>query len=123
MIIFSEEQKSNGTKYIFWSSLDNLAEHEGNSVGDYSEKTLEECHDLCNDNDRCNSIAFKDGSCHLKDKCIDPSESQKFVEGWKTYYKECNGKISNVLFGYFHFKFQIKITKKWFLYFNTFLYL
>jgi len=85
-----EGQKSNGTKYIFWSSLDNLAEHEGNSVGDYSEKTLEECHDLCNDNDRCNSIAFKDGSCHLKDKCIDPSESQKFVEGWKTYYKECN---------------------------------
>ena len=101
MIIFLEGQKSNGTKYIFWSSLDNLAEHEGNSVGDYSEKTLEECHDLCNDNDRCNSIAFKDGSCHLKDKCIDPSESQKFVEGWKTYYKECNGKISNVLFGYF----------------------
>ena len=91
---------------VHWSSLDNIAEHEGNSVGDYSEKTLEECHDLCNDNDRCNSIAFGKGACHLKDKCIDPSESQKFVEGIKTYYKDCNGKISNVSFGYFVSNFK-----------------
>ena len=79
---------------MHWSSLDNLAEHEGNSVGDYSEKTLEECQDLCKDNDGCNSFAFSSGACHLKDKCIEVSEPQKFVEGWKTYFKDCNGTIT-----------------------------
>ena len=39
-----------------WSSLDNVAEQEGNSVGDYSEKTLDQCKELCDDSDKCNSF-------------------------------------------------------------------
>ena len=77
-----------------WNSLDNVAEQEGNSVGDYSEKTLDQCKELCDDSDKCNSLAFSDGNCHLKDKCIDTTEPQKLVQGYKTHYKECNCKIT-----------------------------
>ena len=74
-------------------------------MGDYTEKTLEECQDLCKDNAGCNSFAFSSGACHLKDKCIKASEPQKSVEGWKTYFKDCNGMIIYVLFDYFRIKF------------------
>ena len=76
-----------------WSSLDNVAEQEGNPVGDYSEKTLAQCKEICDESDMCNSLAFSDGNCHLKDKCIDPSEPQRLVQGYQTHYKECNCKI------------------------------
>ena len=77
-----------------WSSLDNVADQEGNSVGDYNEKTLDQCKERCNESDRCNSLAFSDGNCHLKDKCIDSSEPQRLVQGYETHYKECNCKIN-----------------------------
>ena len=60
-------------------------------MGHYSEKTLDQCKTLCNDNDRCNSLAFAGGNCHLKDKCVESSEPQKVTGGYKTYYKDCSG--------------------------------
>ena len=78
-----------------WSFLNNVAEQEGNSVGEYDQKTLDQCKSLCDDNDRCNSLAFRGGVCHLKDKCIDASEPQRIVFGYRTYYKNCNGTIRN----------------------------
>ena len=76
-----------------WQVLDNVAISEGNSVGDHAYgKTLEECKELCDKNRNCKSLAFSPwGACHLKDKCIVPSEPQK-NNGYKTHYKDCIGK-------------------------------
>ena len=79
---------------IIWHSLTNVAKFEGNSVGDIAGQTLQQCKKLCNQNVRCNSFAIGNSWCHLKDKCIDPSEIQK-VNGYRTYYKNCDGNVQD----------------------------
>ena len=80
-----------------WISLGNVANAEGNSVGDSYGKTLDECKELCDLNTNCNSFVFAtNGACHQKDKCIKPSEPTKIVSGYTTYFKYC-GKIINIL--------------------------
>ena len=74
-----------------WNALDSVSVKEGNSVGDYNEKSLDECKDLCKNNYRCNSFAFGNGGCHLKDECIQPNEPQKLVETYQTHFKDCEG--------------------------------
>ena len=63
-----------------------------------TDKTLEECKALCDENSNCSSFAYSSlghykGSCVLKDKNIQPNEAQKVATGFQTYYKSCNGKI------------------------------
>ena len=80
--------------YKSYHSLNNVAVDEGNSLGDYSGKTLDQCKDLCDSAQNCNSFAFgTNGACHLKDKCISQSEKTKVVAGYLTYFKICKGKI------------------------------
>ena len=80
-----------------WISLGNVANAEGNSVGDSNGKTLDECKELCDLNTNCNSFVFAtNGACHQKDKCIKPSEPTKIVSGYTTYFKYC-GKTINIL--------------------------
>ena len=77
-----------------WHQLENVAADEGNSVGDYSGKTLEQCWTLCALKAKvgqCASFAYAyqgvyQGNCHLKDKTIDANEPQKVVPGFRTYY-------------------------------------
>ena len=84
--------------YNSYYSLNNVAVVEGNSSGDYSGKTLDQCKELCDSVQNCNSFAFgTNGACHLKDKCVSLSEETKVVVGYLTYFKICQGKILNKL--------------------------
>ena len=47
-------------------------------------------------NDRCNSFAFGNGGCHLKDECIHPTGPQKLVASYQTHYKDCQGMITGI---------------------------
>ena len=72
--------------------------NEGNPVGKASGKTLEQCKELCNQNEKCHSLAFgtNGGQCYLKDKCILPKDAKKLknIKNFRTYYKQCDpGKI------------------------------
>ena len=75
--------------------LNNVAKSEGNSVGDYSGKKLEQCKDLCTLNPECKSFSFRTdgGQCGLKDKFIDRTTVTKYIRGYDTYYipAACNG--------------------------------
>ena len=76
-----------------WHNLENVALSEGNTLQDSSGLTLQQCKDLCDQNLQCKSLAFRSsGACHIKDKQINPSDSQKVISGYKTYYKgfSCN---------------------------------
>jgi len=75
-----------------WLSLGNVADSEGSSVGDSYGKTLDQCKELCDLNQDCNSFVFAEhaGACHQKDKYITPNEPTKVVSGYLTYFKYCN---------------------------------
>ena len=67
------------------------------SVGDYKDKTLEQCKELCNKNRLCKSFSFGKSGCYLKNKCIKTNDAQKPNSGYQTYYTKCNGNIIYVL--------------------------
>ena len=75
-----------------WLSLGNVADSEGNSVGDSYGKTLDQCKELCDLNTNCNSFAFAEhaGACHQKDRCISVNEPTKVLSGYLTYFKVCD---------------------------------
>ena len=79
-----------------------LAEDQGNEVGYASVNTLEDCQKLCEENKKCNSITYGTygdgyGSCSQRDKCFTRSESNLEANwnGYRTYYKDCNGNCFN----------------------------
>ena len=94
------------TRYYFYLddnvyySLNNVAVDEGNSLSDHSGKSLDQCKDLCNLNENCNSFTFgqEERTCKLKDKCVllpEPTKDNR--NGYQTYYKRCKGKITITL--------------------------
>ena len=86
-----------------WYQLEHVAVDEGKSVGDYTNKTLNQCKVLCEQNVRCASFAYSyqggyEGDCHLKDKIIHNNEPQKTVSGYGTYYLSFDGNVNIYLF-------------------------
>ena len=74
-----------------WHNLGNVAVAEGNTLQDNHGKTLQQCKSLCDQNAHCKSFAFSSyGNCHIKDKEIHPTDTQKIVSGYQTYYKGFN---------------------------------
>ena len=76
-----------------WHALENVALNEGNTLQDSYGKTLQQCKDLCDQNAQCKSLAFNsNGACHIKDKEMGPTDSQKVISGYQTYFKgfTCN---------------------------------
>ena len=72
-----------------------VAEIEGNTVDSHSDKTLDECKDLCDLNLECKSFSFtqKGGLCKLKDRILNRDDRIKHVPGTCTYYEPaaCHG--------------------------------
>ena len=88
---------------LSYCAFKNVAENEGKSVGDYKDKTLEQCKELCNKNRLCKSFSFGKSGCYLKNKCIKTNDAQKPNSGYQTYYTKCNGNIIYVLIQFFTF--------------------
>ena len=82
---------------IIWFNLDKVAKMEGGAIAAFTGKTLEQCKKLCNEYTACNSFAYNNFECHLKDKCIAASEPQKENGDFRTYYKICDQGISQFL--------------------------
>ena len=76
---------------------DMVAEDSGNEVGYATVKTLEDCQKLCEENEKCNSISYGKRYCFQYDKCLTDSESylERNWNGYRTYYKDCNGNCFN----------------------------
>ena len=87
--------------------MKNVIKQEGSIVAAHYAKTLEKCKKHCGRNGKCKSFAYVSlkhetctttmacqfGNCHLKDKYVNPTEPQKVIGGYKTYYKDCKGKF------------------------------
>jgi len=69
---------------------------EGMSLAHHIDRyySLKECKSLCNAMPACNSFAYLPGECHLKDKCVHPSDpivaaTRKYKSRYRTYFKGC----------------------------------
>ena len=84
---------------ITWNHLNYVASYQGSALGTYRSQTLDDCKNLCNQNTDCNSFAFatSNGDCLLKDRCVTASTQTSWNQYYKTYYKDCNGNIINVV--------------------------
>jgi cellulose 1,4-beta-cellobiosidase len=65
---------------------------EGLSVGDHYHRfySLDECKRLCDQTTGCNSFAYSQGACHLKDKCVSKLDALRVGNRFKTYFKSCD---------------------------------
>ena len=89
--------------------MKNVIKQEGNIVAAHYAKTLHKCKKHCGRNGKCKSFAYVSlkhetctttmacqfGNCHLKDKHVNPTEPQKVIMGYKTYYKDCKGNFQH----------------------------
>jgi len=68
---------------------------EGLSMGDHDDRlySLDECKRLCDHKTGCNSFAYSQGLCYLKDKCVSKTDALRFGNRFKTYFKSCHTRV------------------------------
>lgn len=69
-----------------------LVADEGNSLSHHEGIDLVMCQKECHSNEKCNSISFGGGWCHLKDKCVTAKDTKsitQFASFMTTYYLAC----------------------------------
>jgi len=71
-----------------------VVQDEGVPLGDFTDRdySLAECKALCDKKAGCHSLAYFNGDCHLKDRCVHPSDPVNRQSTFRTYYKPCASK-------------------------------
>mmetsp|Transcript_53335 Transcript_53335/g.173437 ORF Transcript_53335/g.173437 Transcript_53335/m.173437 type:complete len:804 (-) Transcript_53335:570-2981(-) len=70
-----------------------VLQDEGSAVGSLGAVSLDQCKVACDANSACMSVAYGDGKCYLKGKCVSSSDAIVSPNAqnshFKTYYKPC----------------------------------
>lgn len=75
-----------------WEGLERVVVDEGEAVGDvFKPMELQECLSLCENHERCGSVAHGPFGCHLKGRCVSAASELAAqgvaAAGYRTYYR------------------------------------
>mmetsp|Transcript_49296 Transcript_49296/g.97943 ORF Transcript_49296/g.97943 Transcript_49296/m.97943 type:complete len:813 (-) Transcript_49296:52-2490(-) len=76
-----------------YQETDFVVVEEGRSVGEHFGKSLDECRRLCDHRAGCNSFAYSQGACYLKDRCVSKTDALRYGSHFKTHFKSCHAGV------------------------------
>jgi len=87
----SKEHGLRGSSAMMWIPLGggphNVADNEGQRVGQPVRGSLWECEEACNNRVDCKSFAFCGDTCYLKDRAVHKEDGYHFNQYCTTYYR------------------------------------